>query len=107
MADFADFQQVDSNTNVDPFAGAMGGMQMNAQVDMGDLGAFAAAPALPGMDDYTEEELAMIQKTELENDARKQALFEKQKAETTEKTERKMKGQQWLADWKARTDGIT
>ena len=55
MADFADFQQVDEGGDLsfnvkpdeDPFAGAMGGVQMNAQSAAGDLGAFAAPVAMP------------------------------------------------------------
>ena len=42
----------------------------------GDLGAFAAPP-MQAQNDYTPEELALIQKVEEENDARKRALYEK------------------------------
>ena len=72
MADFTDFQQVDEGGDLgnfaadgsDPFASAMGGMEMNSQPNMdGDLGAFAAPP-IQAQHDYTPEELALIQKVE-------------------------------------------
>ena len=62
---------------------------MNSQPNMdGELGAFAAPP-IQAQDDYSPEELALIQKVEEENDARKKALYEKQQEEMTEKNTRK------------------
>ena len=80
----------------DPFAVA-GGMQMNSQT---------AAPMMAGPkhDDYTPEELEIIQRVDLEQQDRKKQLYEKMQQEESAKNERKIAGQQALNEWRMQRD---
>ena len=65
-----------------------GGMQMNSQSSM-------AAPMMAGPKhgDYTEEELAIIERVEQEQQDAKRLLFEKMQQEEQAKNARKLAGQ--------------